>query len=315
MPVTQNQPPAAGQLREERQVTLAAIAVNVGLSAASVAAGLLCGSSAIIADGLHHVSDLASDFAVLWSIRAAKRPADACHHYGHSRYETLTALFVGLALAAAAVFVALQSILTLREKHAAQMSWWPFVVAVLSIGLKETLYWVTRAVGRRYRNEAILANAWHHRSDAFTSVAAAVGIGGAVLGGPRWGFLDHLTAVVLAAFLVVVALRIVRDALSRLSDRAPAPEVQERLRRAIAAIPGVQGLHAFRARQSGAGGTIEMDVHVEVDPALTVRQGHDIASQVESELKREMPDISGIVVHIEPPAGSGAASDETDAGR
>jgi cation diffusion facilitator family transporter len=307
--MVQRVPPVANQLRDERRVTLTGVVVNVGIAGASILVGVLCRSSAIIADGLHTVADLASDFTVLWGIHASKRPADNCHHYGHSRYETMTALFVGLSLAAAAAFVTAQSLVTLGEKHSGQMSWWPFVVAVSAIVLKETLYWVTRAVGRRYRNQALLASAWHHRSDAFSSVAAATGIGGAVLGGPRWCFLDHLTAVVLAAFLLVIAVRIVRHALSRLADRAPEPDVQERLRRTIAAIPGVRGFHAFRARQSGAGGMIEMDVHVEVDPELTVRQGHDIASRVESQLRHDMPDVTGIVVHIEP---SAAEQEPTD---
>jgi len=300
MAVVQSQFPAARQLREEQQVTLVGLFINVLIAGTSIVAGVLCRSSAIIADGLHTIADLASDFTVLWGIRAAKRPADGDHHYGHTRYESMAAMFVGLALVAAATFVAVQSVVTLRESHSGQMSWWPLVVAAAAVVLKEAMYWMTRAVGRRYANHALLASAWHHRSDAFSSVVAAVGIGGAVLGGPRWSFLDHLTAIVLAAFLLVIAWRIVRGALSRLSDRAPDAVVQERLCRTIAAIPGVLGYHSFRARHAGAGGMIQMDVHVEVDPLLTVRSGHDIASRIEAEIRRELPDVVGIVVHIEP---------------
>ncbi|MEO0085184.1 MAG: cation transporter dimerization domain-containing protein, partial [candidate division WOR-3 bacterium] len=117
---------------------------------------------------------------------------------------------------------------------------------------------------------------------------------------PRWAFLDHLTAVVLAAFLVIIGVRIVRDSLARLSDRAPRPQSVKKMQEVICAINGVQGFHAFRARHSGAGGLIEMDVHIQVDPAITVRQGHDIASQVERGLRRAIPDVANIVVHIEP---------------
>lgn len=294
-------PAARAQLREERTVALAGAGVNVAVAGTSIVVGIVAGSSAIIADGLHTCADLASDFMVLWGIRAAKRPADDCHHYGHARYETMTAMFVGFALIAAAAFVAVQSIVTLREQHAGSIGWAPFWTAVAAIVLKEGMYWWTRAVGKKYKNQALLASAWHHRSDAFSSVAAAAGIGGAVIGGPRWSFLDHLTAVVLAAFLVVIGGRIVRTALRRLADRAPGPEVLARMQQVISTIPGVRGFHAIRARHSGAGDRIEMDVHVQVDPNLTVGQGHEIATRVEEQLRTALPDVAGAVVHIEPP--------------
>jgi cation diffusion facilitator family transporter len=133
-------------------------------------------------------------------------------------------MIVGLLLLATATYVALHSILSFGLKHAAPSTWWPFWIAVGSIVLKEFLFWATRAVGRRHRNTALLANAWHHRTDSFSSIAAALGIGATLVLGPRWAFLDHLTAVILAAFLVVVGIRIVRDALRELSDQAPAIE-------------------------------------------------------------------------------------------
>lgn len=300
-------PDAAGaaRLRAERGVTLWGMAVNVALTVGKVAVGIIARSSAIIADGLHSGSDLASDLAVLWSIHAARRPADEDHHYGHARYEAIVSLFVGILLIAAALFVAIEAIVTIGRQHGAIRNWWPLWMALASIALKELLFWWTRAVGRRYRNSAIVANAWHHRSDAFSSIAAAAGIAGALVGGPRWAFLDHLTAVVLAAFLVVIGIRIVRDSLSRLSDRAPGPESVREMQQVICAISGVQGFHAFRARHSGAGGLIEMDVHIQVDPAITVLQGHDIANRVESELRRAIPDVTSVVVHIEPGEAEG----------
>jgi cation diffusion facilitator family transporter len=284
--------------RDERAVTLGGLFVNLALSGFKVLVGILGRSSAIIADGLHSASDLAGDFAVLWGIRAARRPADADHPYGHARYESIVTLFIGALLVAAALYIGVESLATLGRPHGGITSWWPLAAALVSIALKETLYWLTRAVGKRHRSSAVLANAWHHRSDAFSSVAAAAGIAGAIIGGPRWQFLDHLTAVVLAAFLVVVGGRIIRDAFQELCDRAPAPEVQARMERVIAGIAGVEEFHAFRARRTG--GIIEMDVHVLVDPALSVRHGHDIASRVERELCREFPDVANVVVHVEP---------------
>ncbi|MFO7674835.1 MAG: cation diffusion facilitator family transporter [bacterium] len=284
--------------REERAVTLAGLVINLGLAAGKVAVGVLGRSSAIIADGLHSASDLASDIAVLWGIRAARRPADAEHPYGHARYEALVTGFIGILLIVAALSIGAESLTTLGRPHDAAMSVWPLVAALVSVALKELLYWLTRAVGRRHRSSAVLANAWHHRSDAFSSVAAAAGIAGALIGGPRWQFLDHLTAVVLAAFLIVVGIDIVRDAVQELCDQAPAPEVQARMEKTISGIPGVGTFHAFRARRTG--GLIEMDVHVQVDPGLSVRAGHDIATRVERELCREFPDVANVVVHVEP---------------
>jgi len=302
----------ARRLREERTVALSGMGINVAIVVGSLVAGILGHSSAIIADGMHTIADLFSDFTVLWGIHAAKRPADADHHYGHARYEAMTAMFIGFLLIGAAVLISAQSILTMNEQHSGRIAWSPFWVAVSAIVLKEGMYWWTRHVGRKYANHALVASAWHHRSDAFSSVVAAAGIGAAVLGGPRWAFLDHVTAIVLAAFLLVIAVHIIRDSLRKLSDRAPHPEVQNKLRAAIAGMSGVQSFHAFRARQAGAGNLIEMDVHVQVDPDLSVRQGHDIATKVERDLRAAFPDVTSVVVHIEPqglpdPDGHGPA--------
>ncbi|MEO0085183.1 MAG: cation diffusion facilitator family transporter, partial [candidate division WOR-3 bacterium] len=164
------------RLRSERGVTLWGMAVNIALTAGKIAVGITARSSAIIADGLHSGSDLASDLAVLWSIRAARRPADEDHHYGHARYEAIVTMFVGILLVAAALVVAGEAIITIGQQHGNIRNWWPLWMALASIVLKELLFWWTRAVGHRYRNSAIVANAWHHRSDAFSSVAAAAGI-------------------------------------------------------------------------------------------------------------------------------------------
>ncbi len=281
---------------------------NVVLCAGKVAVGLLFNSAAIIADGLHSGSDLASDVAVLWGISAARRPADADHPFGHSRYEAIVTMIVGFLLIIAALWVGIESIGTMSVKHAGPTSWLPFWAAVTTIAVKEGLYWATVRVGRKYNNASVVANAWHHRSDAFSSLAAAVGIAAATAGGPRWAFVDHLTAVVLSAFIVVVAVRILRGAIQELSDRAPGLETQGRIHSAISNIAGVVGFHACRARRSA--GVIEMDVHVQVTPDISVRAGHDIATAVEEAVRRTVPEVTNVVVHVEPeeaPDSSGEA--------
>jgi len=285
-------------LREQRGVTMVGLAVNLILVAFKVGVGLAARSSAIVADGLHSGSDLASDLLVLWSIRVVRRPADSDHHYGHARFDSICAAGIGILLVGAALWVGADSVVGLSAKHEAMTSWWPFWAAIASILLKEALFWWTRAVGRKYRNNSITANAWHHRSDAFSSVAVALGVAAVLIGGPKWAFLDHLTAIVLAAFLVVIGARIAVRAVHDLSDRAPERSVVRRIEGVIGQIPGVVSFHAFRARRSG--GNIEMDVHVQVAPDITVAAGHDIATRVEREVCAVLPEVSGVVVHIEP---------------
>jgi len=289
------------RVREELRITIFGMVLNVVLCAVKVLLGLLFNSAAIIADGLHSGSDLASDVAVLWGISAARRPADADHPFGHSRYEAIVTMIVGFLIIVAALWVVIESIGTMSVKHAGPTSWLPFWAAVGTVVVKEALYRTTLRVGRKHRNSSIVANAWHHRSDAFTSVAAAAGIAGATAGGPRWAFLDNLTAVVLSAFIVMVAVRILRGSIHELSDMAPEPVTQGRIHSAISNIKGVAGFHACRARRSA--GVIEMDVHVQVAPDLSVRAGHDIATAVEAAVRCTVPEVTNVVVHIEPVEG------------
>jgi len=297
--MTSTQPArSSNALKSQLGVTWIGLAINLVLGTVKTATGILGRSSAIIADGLHSFSDLASDLAVLWSLGASRVPPDADHHYGHARYESVVTLFIGAILVLIALYIGSHAVLTIGAPHALPESWWPFWAAAASIVLKEVLFWVTRAVGRRTRSTALTANAWHHRTDSFSSVAAAVGIGASLILGPRWAFLDHLTAVVLAAFLVVVGIRILGDALQELADRAPDEKVQRRMLEVITNIPGVAGFHAFRARRTG--GLVEMDVHIQVRSELTVEQGHDIATRVEKAVCAALPEVANVVVHVEP---------------
>jgi cation diffusion facilitator family transporter len=279
-------------------VTVLGMVVNVALAAAKVAAGVLCHSQTILADGMHSISDLATDVAVLAGIRLSRRPADDDHLYGHRRATTLVTAGVGLALLAAACYVGYMAIRSLRQPPENIRPALPLAAAIASIVLKEALYHLTVWVGRRSGDTSLVANAWHHRSDAWSSVAAAVGLAAMAIGGEKWHILDHLTAAVLASFLVVVAWRILRGALRELMDRAPSAELLERIRAAVDATEGVRSFHAFRARR--VAGTIEMDIHVQVDPNLTVARGHDIAAEVEEQITQCCPNVVSVVVHVEP---------------
>jgi len=281
-----------------KRVTLLGLATNVGLAAAKVAVGLLTGARALLADGLHSVSDLASDAAVLLGLRFSGRPADEDHHYGHRRVATLVSMAVGLSLLVTAGWIIYDAIASYGQPHRIQVGLLPFLVAVGSMVPKELLYHVTRRVGRREKDPSVVANAWHHRTDAFTSLAAAAGIAGATFGGQRWAFLDRFAAALLAAFLAVTAVKLVKDAVEELIDRAPGREMVRRIGRAIDAVPGVHSSHRLRIRKMA--GSLTLDVHILVDPDLSVAQGHDIATDIQEKVEECECDILEAVVHVEP---------------
>lgn len=281
-----------------RRVTWLGLVVNALLAAVKVTVGLAARSQTILADGLHSASDLVTDVAVLAGLRVSERPADEDHHYGHHRVTTLVTMFVGAALLAAAVWIVVGAVASFMRPGPGMTSSLPLWVALGSIPFKEWLFRITRRVGLRASNDSLIANAWHHRSDAFSSIAAAAGLAGVVIGGPRWAFLDHLTAVVLAAFLAVMSLRIMYESASELIDRAPDRDTLDAIAGAVRGTEGVRSYHALRARKLG--GRLELDVHIQVDPKLTVREGHDIASKVRSRIRNCCRDVLEAVVHIEP---------------
>ena len=292
-----------GSSMSPHTVTTLGMVINALLAAGKIAAGLVCTSQAILADGLHSASDLVTDVAVLASLRVSDKPADSCHPYGHRRVATLAALFVGACLLGAAGWILYSAVFSLHERHGmgrrGVSTAVPLMLALVSIPLKEGLFRLTRWVGQRTENVALLANAWHHRSDAFSSIAAAAGLAGVAIGGSRWDFLDHLTAAVLAMFLLRAALHIIRDSAGELVDRAPSEAAMQRIEHAVRDTEGVRSHHAFRARK--VGGKIIMDIHVQVDPELTVRQGHDIAENVHRRVLEADPSVVEAVIHIEPP--------------
>jgi len=283
------------------RVTIFGLVVDVILGAVKTFMGLTCNSQTIFADGLHSAGDAATDLAVLTGLRVTARAADAEHPYGHRRAMTLMTALIALVVLGTAAFIAYRAIRSFNQPAEAIRPAWPLVAALASVALKETLYQVTAWSGRRAGDTSLIANAWHHRSDAMSSVAAAGGLIGVILGGPAWRFLDHLTALVLACFLAVMAWRLIRDALAELMDQAPSKAVLERIRRRVTSTPGVHSFHAFRARRIG--GKVEMDIHVQVDPTLTVREGHDIATEVRRRIVEANPDVLSVIVHVEPAEG------------
>ena len=272
--------------------------VNAALGALKVSVGVFAGAQTLIADGLHSISDLVTDAAVLAGLRVSSKPADDSHHYGHRRVTTLVTLFIGGILLAAAVWIVYRAIATYDEPHSSVRAGLAFWIAAGSVLPKEALYRVTRLVGVRAHDASVVANAWHHRTDAFTSIAAAAGLAGVALGGPDWAFLDHLTAAILAAFLGVAAIRFIGESVGELIDQAPSAEVTSCIGGAISGTPGVVYFHALRVRKMG--GALSLDVNVHVDPEASVVEGHDIATAVHDRILACGCDVMEAVVHVEP---------------
>jgi cation diffusion facilitator family transporter len=295
--------PSRSRWMSPQGITWVSLLVNSLLTGAKIVVGLICRSQALVADAIHSGSDLGTDVAVLAGLGVSARPADRTHHYGHQRVSTLVAMIVGAALAAVGVMIIYEAIQMLHMYiHGHPVSpvrpSGPFWVALASAPIKEVMFRLTRRVGRTVSDASVVANAWHHRTDAFAAVATALGLGGVAVGGPEWRFLDPLTAIVLAAFLLVVSFKIVGGAASELIDRAPAQAVLDNIQHALATTAGVRSFHAFRARQLG--GKVEMDVHVQVDPALSVAAGHDIAAEVRRRVREADSSVVEVIVHVEP---------------
>ncbi len=281
-----------------RRVTWLGLISNLLLAGGKITAGLLFASQAILADGVHSLTDLVSDIGVLVSLHYGDRPADTCHPYGHRRMHTLVAMLIGLGLLALAGEIGYFAIRSIQQSVGGVRGPWPLTLALLTVPVKELLYQWTIRVGRRTGNPAVIANAWHHRTDAFSSLAAAAGIAGAMFLGPTWRILDPFMAAVIAAFLLITAAKLVLSSAGELTDRAPATKQMARIADVVLQTPGVRAHHAIRARKLA--GRVEMDIHVLVDPTLTVREGHDIAANVRRRIQAVDPNVQQVVVHVEP---------------
>ena len=280
-----------------RRVTFWGLAANLGLSAAKFVFGLVGGSQALVADAVHSLSDSVTDVAVLVGVAYWKAPADEQHPYGHARIETMITAMIGITLAAVGIGIGYHAIAGINEKDVTQPEWITLGVACLSIAVKEALYQWNIRVGRRVRSTALLANAWHHRSDALSSVPVAVAVLATRIW-PSWRFLDQIGAVIVCVLIVHAAWKIGWPALRQLSDVGAAEEHRRVILQLAQQTQGVLAVHALRTRYLGPG--LQVDLHVQVDPDLSVRQGHDIAGAVKRRLLTDGPDVVDVLVHLEP---------------
>jgi cation diffusion facilitator family transporter len=283
--------------RDVWNVTFWGLVINLVLSGLKFVVGVVASSQALVADAVHSLSDAVTDVAVLVGVKFWSAPADKEHPHGHGRIETIISSFIGIALGGVGIGLAWRAVVTMREYHITNPGWLAFVVACLSIVVKEGLYQWTVRVGRRIKSSAVIANAWDHRSDALSSLPVAI----AVLAIHIWsglGFLDHVATILVSALILHAAWNITIPALNQLIDAGADEDSREQILSIALNTEGVKSVHALRTRHIGPG--LGADLHVLVDPNLNIRQGHEIAGKVKERLLTLGPDVIDVLVHIEP---------------
>jgi cation diffusion facilitator family transporter len=273
------------------------LVVNLLLGVAKCAAGWASGSMALLSDAVNSLGDALTSAAVLFAFRVAQRPPDAEHPYGHTRAEAIAASNVALLITVSALAVAFEASRRIMTPHAIPPAW-TLWLAGANVLIKEGLYRYKIAVGRRTGSMAVIANAWDHRSDALCSLAVLVGLAVVRFGGPTCRGADEIAAIVVAAVIVYSGIRLFRQGASELMDVQADAELVEKVRRAAGEVEGVQRVEKLWIRKSG----LEhfADIHVEVDPQMTVARGHEIGHQVKDRLLAEFSTLRDVLVHLEP---------------
>ncbi len=292
-----------------KRVTLIGTVADATLTLAKLVIGILGNSAALVAEGLHSAADLLFDLVVLVGMHMARKEADEDHPYGHGKYESLATLILALILLSVALGIVWDAAGRIQshslEAPAAITLW----VALGSMIIKEFLYQYTVRVGRQIGSKIIVANAWHHRSDAIASFAALIGIAGAIMG---WPIFDPIAAIGVAFFVGKVGVEIAIDSLKELTDASTAidKEIHDAIQRLINEHSEVQSAHLVKARKMGP--DIMVDVHIVVDPFLSVSEGHQIADEVEKTLIRQIPDVTSVMVHVDVHDDMASESDMTE---
>lgn len=288
--------------KEIYKVTLIGSVGNVLLLAFKLFAGLLGHSSAMIADAVHSLSDFVTDIVVLVFVSISAKPQDASHDYGHGKFETIASFLIGLALIGAAIGIIVSGcrnlLLWWNGTELEAPGWIALWAALLSILVKEALYQYTAQKGRSLDSQVMVANAWHHRSDALSSIGAAIGIGGAILLGHRWTVLDPLASVVVGLMLVKVAFELLKTSINELTECSLSDEMEQEITDIIRSFPDVQQPHNLRTRRIG--NRIAIEAHVRMDGELPLRIVHERASAIERKMKERFGKTTHVTIHMEP---------------
>ena len=288
--------------QELSKVTLVGSLGNLVLLTFKFVAGIVAGSAAMVADAVHSLSDFLTDLIVLVFVRIGAKPQDEGHDYGHGKFETLATLFVALALVGAAIGIMVSGSVKiarwLQGETLEMPGWLALWAALLSIVVKEVLYRYTIAKGKALDSPAVIANAWHHRSDALSSIGAAIGIGGAIVLGQRWAVLDPLASIVVGAMLVKVAWDLLRESTGELTDSSLPEETEKEIESIICSFPEVSEPHNLRTRRIG--NRIAIEAHVRLDGAMSLEAAHEIVTHIERNIRERFGKATLVTIHMEP---------------
>lgn len=288
--------------KEIYKVTLWGGAVNLLLLVFKFVAGVTAHSSAMIADAVHSLSDFVTDIVVIAFVRISGKPQDEDHEYGHGKYETFATALIGAALLFVGVGIFADSasgiVGFMRGERLEAPGMLAFVAALVSVLSKEAVYRYTVIKGRRLNSKAVIANAWHHRSDALSSVGTMAGIGGAIFLGDTWRVLDPLAALVVSLFIIRVAWQLVKPSIDELLEKSLPKDMEDTITAVILSFKGVRSPHHLRTRYIG--NTIAIEVHIRLDGSMTLNEAHDITKGIEAALKEKFGERTHIGIHMEP---------------
>lgn len=284
------------------KVTWIGSIINFLLLVFKFIAGILGHSSALIADAVHSLSDFVTDIIVIVFVRISGKPEDEDHKYGHGKYETLATAVIGLVLFGAGIGLLVDGAIKVTEvlKGAVlpQPNMIALIAAAISITAKEILYRYTVREGRKLDSQAVIANAWHHRSDAFSSIGTFIGIGGAICLGEKWRILDPIAAIAVSAFIIKVSAELIKPCIDELLERSLPAETEKRILEIIGSFPEISSPHHLRTRRIG--NHIAIEVHIRMEGQTTLQEAHAIATDVENRLKEEFGAETHIGIHMEP---------------
>lgn len=290
------------RLKDIRSITIWGAVVNIALTVAKIVAGVVGRSTAMIADGIHSLSDLLSDIIVLVFTNISSKGKDRDHSFGHGKFETLATLIVSIILVVVGAKLmsgGIKSIISVVNGEVIpKPGYIALAAAVISIAAKEILYYATVKVGKEVNSPVVVANAWHHRSDALSSIGALLGIGGAIILGDKWTVLDPIASCCISIAIIVIAVKMALPSLSELLETSLPEDIEAEIVRTASEISGVRDIHELKTRRNGI--SFIIDAHITVDPSISIVEAHDIATNVEEALQLKYGNETQISIHMEP---------------
>lgn len=290
------------RVKRIKTVTLQGSFINFLLTVAKIIAGIVGHSTAMIADGIHSLSDFVTDVIVVVFVNISGKEKDKDHHYGHGKFETFATMLISFALflvGGGILYTGAGKIIdSLKGEIIEKPGYIALYAALISIVFKEGLYWYTKIAGQKLNSQALVANAWHHRSDAFSSIGTALGISGAILLGETWRILDPIAGIVVSFFILKVAWNIAKPSINELLDSSLPEATEKELEEIISGTKGVEFFHNLRTRKIGE--SISVEVHIKVDKNMTVELSHQIASEIEHTIRGKFGEHTHVIVHVEP---------------